>query len=209
MAYNLAGIAALVLLLAVGSAYLVDNLNRASRAPLPGLADGGAVELTMGRTDLTIPATWFRSDAIPQSGFTNQVDLQVRLALTQGQPSFPVDVTLLPRSRVRPGSALLDGVYLHQFGDEMLSGVPGLVGKPLLKADGPPGESVWYDALSPDPFVAKCMAPLAEGVAARCLRTVYLGSGLAAVYGFEITALADWRAFDTEMEKWLAQIGAW
>ena len=67
---------------------------------------------------------------------------------------------------------LLDGVYLHQFEDKQLTGPPGLVGKPLTASEGFAGETVWYDALSADPFVAKCLAPVAPGEPTQCLRTV-------------------------------------
>ena len=102
-----------------------------------------------------------------------------------------------------------DRVYLHQFEEQTLSGVPGLVGKPMRPSNGYAGESVWYDALSPNPFVAKCVAPVAEDGVAQCVRTVYLPSGIAAIYTFDATILQSWRQFDVEMERWLAPTGAW
>lgn len=207
LGFNLAGIAVLVLLVAVGAAYLIDDRSRAARIPPPDLADQRTVTLTMSGKDMTIPASWFRHGEQMRPGFSSQIDLRIMLD-QDGATPLPVDVTLLPRSRARPSSALLDGVYLHQFDGETLSGVPGLVGKPLQPANGFAGETVWYDALAADPFVAKCMAPVANG-AARCLRTVYLPSGIAAVYAFDATALQGWRSFDSEMKNWLGPIGAW
>lgn len=209
LGFNLAGIAALVLLLAVGAAYLIDDASRASRSAPPDRADTHTVALTISGKELTIPASWFRNGDQMQPGFSSQIDLLVLLDREDGAAPLPVDVMLLPRSRARPSSALLDGVYVHQFGEETLSGVPGLVGKPLNNASGFAGESVWYDALSPAPFVAKCLVPLTPDAEARCLRTVYLPSGIAAVYAFDASGLQSWRSFDTEMEKWLGQIGAW
>lgn len=208
LGFNLAGIAVLVLLLAVGAAYVVDILGRNSRTAAPDLADRSSVAIAVGGTELTIPASWFRYGEQLRGGFVNEIDLHVALSAPDGA-AIPVDVTLLPRSRVRPSNILLDGVYLHQFGADTLSGVPGLVGKPLHDGDGFSGESVWYDALSAKPFVAKCMAPVGEGEPSRCLRTVFLPSGIAAVYAFDSTALQSWRHFDSEMQKWLGQIGAW
>lgn len=208
LGFNLAGIAVLVLLVAVGAAYFIDDRSRAARIPPPDLADERTVTLTMSGKDMTIPASWFRHGEQMRSGFSSQIDLRVMLA-QDGTAPLPVDVTLLPRSRARPSSALLDGVYLHQFDGETLSGVPGLVGKPLQQANGFADETVWYDALAADPFVAKCMASVEAQAPARCLRTVYLPSGIAAVYAFDATALQGWRNFDTEMRNWLAPIGAW
>ena len=89
-----------------------------------------------------------------------------------------------------------------------LSGPPGLVGKPLYGTEGYEGETVWYDALSSDPFVTKCVAPADGRGPSRCLRTVALTAGIAAVYAFDSDVLPAWRSFDPEMKKWLGQIGA-
>ena len=208
LAYNLAGIAVLVLLLAVGMAYLIDSLGRTSRVPAPALDDAEPVSQTISARELSIPASWFRYGEQVRDGFTSQIDLRILYA-PDGATARPVDITLLPRSRVRAGASLLDRVYLHQFADDTLSGVPGLVGKPMLATNGYAGESVWYDALSPDPFVAKCVDPLEPGGPAQCVRTVYLPSGIGAVYTFDATLLPTWRQFDKEMQRWLEPIGAW
>lgn len=209
LVYNLAGIAVLVLLLAVGMAYLIDDLGRSSRIPVPSLEDADPVSQTISGRELSIPAAWFRYGEQIRDGFTNQIDLRILYAPDGANPPVPVGITLLPRSRARASSSLLDRVYLHQFGDATLGGVPGLVGKPMLATNGYVGESVWYDALSPNPFVAKCVAPVAPDGVAQCVRTAYLPSGIAAVYTFDATILQSWRQFDTEMQSWLAPIGAW
>lgn len=206
--YNLAGIAVLVLLLAVGMAYLIDDLGRSGRIQMPTLGDGEPITQTISGRELSIPTAWFRYGEQIRSGFTDQIDLRIPYA-PEGAATMPVDITLLPRSRARASSSLLDRVYLHQFADQTLSGVPGLVGKPMLAANGYVGESVWYDALSPNPFVAKCVEPVAAEGVAQCVRTAYLPSGIAAVYTFDAELLQSWRDFDAEMEKWLGAIGAW
>ncbi len=209
LAYNLAGIGVLVLLLAVGAAYLIDELGRASRTPAPALDDPDPISQTISGRELSIPTAWFRYGEQIRNGFTNQIDLRVLYTPEGAETAIPVDITLLPRSRARASARLLDGVYLHQFGEETLSGVPGLVGKPMRASNGYAGESVWYDALSPNPFVAKCVEPVAPDGVAQCVRTAYLPSGIAAVYTFDATALQSWRQFDAEMERWLSHIGAW
>ena len=208
IAYNLAGIAALVLLLAVGAAYLLDQAGRNTRPPAPALDDGNPLAQTIGGRELTIPTSWFRHGEQLRSGFVDQIDLETRLPLVAGAPPLSVDVTLLPRGRARSSATLLDTVYLHQFSDETLPGPAGLVGKPLLAANENARETVWYDPLAPSPFVAKCQASVTPDAPARCLRTVSLSSGLVAVFSFEATALEGWRTFDTEMARWLGRIGA-
>ena len=208
LAYNMAGIAVLVLLLAVGAAYLIDELGRLARAPTPSLTDDDAIAQTLSGRELAIPTSWFRFGEQIRPGFTDQIDLRLVLTATDGT-AHPIDVTLLPRSRARTSASLLDGVYLHQFSDDTLSGVVGLVGKPMRAQNGYAGESVWYDALSPNPFVAKCLKIEEKQGPGQCLRTVYLPSGIAAIYAFDATVLQSWRQFDADMEQWLTSIGAY
>ncbi|WDR03687.1 hypothetical protein PSQ19_06380 [Devosia algicola] len=206
--YNMAGIAVLVVLCALGAVYLLDAIVNADRTPLPHPDDTNAVSLSLGDKDLMIPKSWFRYEGPVRAEFSSQVDLRINLMSAETKAPVPVDVTLVPRSRVRPSSALLDGVYLHQFENTTQPGVPGLVGKPLKRIGGYDSETVWYDPLSPAPFVAKCQAPLATSMQGHCLRSVYLPSGIAAIYSFDTSLLTSWRSFDEQMDQWLGRIGA-
>jgi len=201
LAHNLVGIALAVMLVAVGIAYLVDEAIRPDDRAAPSLADGDMLTQTVGARELTIPENWFRFGEQMQSGFVSQVDISVRLPLGR------VDVTLLPRSRAKSSSELLDSVYVHQFAKGMETGVPGLVGQ-RLEGNGYAGEMIWYDALAPSPFVAKCIDAIEPGAPDKCVRTVHLASGLAAIYSFDETLLPAWRDFDAEMGRWLEKIGA-
>jgi hypothetical protein len=209
LAYNLAIIAVLVLLLAVGLAYLIDELGSTRQAPVPTLTDPDPIMQTIAGRELAIPTAWFRYGEQIRDGFTSQIDLRILFAPDAAAPAMPVDVSLLPRSRARASASLLDRVYLHQFASDTVSGVPGLVGKPMRQGSGYGGETVWYDPLSASPFVAKCLAPVSAQSVAQCVRTVHLPSGIAAVYTFDATLLQSWRQFDAEMQRWLSVIGAW
>lgn len=202
MVQNLAFIALGVMLAALGAAYLVDQASRSDGRRVPALTDETMIAQTVGGRELTIPENWFRFGEQMQSGFVGQVDLSVQMA------GGTVDVTLMPRSRARTSSELLDTVYMHQFKPGQINGVPGLVGQRLDNRDGYVGETVWYDALAPKPFVAKCIAAIEPGAAEKCVRTVHLGSGLAAIYSFEANLLPIWRDFDAEMGRWLDKVGA-
>ena len=208
--FNLGVIAFAVALGGVGVAYLINGVGHT--APKPGsitaMATAELLTRTLGNTTLTIPAAWFAAPGDPSGGFAKQVDLKVSLPLGPEGADRVVDVTLTQRSRVRPSASLLDGVYLHQFLPEQLSGPVGLIGKPMASSDGYEGETVWYDPLTSAPFVAKCQAPVVADRPGKCLRTVYLGSGIAAVYAFDDDILPNWRKFDAEMHPLLDQIGA-
>ena len=201
--FNLGLIFLLVAVAGLGFAYAIDAAGRATHEDLTG-----TVTRTLGGRELTVPALWLREDAERTAGFAKQVEIGLDLPLGPEAAVREVDVTLVPRSRARPSASLLDGVYLHQFMPEQLNGPPGLIGKPLIAAEGYAQETVWYDAISSAPFVAKCIAPVAEGQPGRCIRTVYLGPGVAAIYSFDEDVLANWRRFDAELHPALKQMGA-
>jgi len=203
--FNLGVIALAVALGGLGLAYLIDGAERSRHGAGPVR---GLVARTLGSTTLELPAEWMTEPADGSAGFSKQVDFSVTLPLGPDEALRTVDVTLTQRSRVRPSASLLDGVYLHQFLPEQLSGPVGLVGKPMVASEGYANETVWYDPIAPQPFVAKCAAPIADGQAGKCLRTVYLGSGIAAIYSFGDDVLPNWKRFDAQMHPLLDQIGA-
>ena len=201
--FNLGMIVLLVAVAGLGLAYVIDAAGRAAHEDLTG-----SVTRTLGGRELTVPVAWLREDAERTAGFAKQVEIGLDLPLGPKAAVRQIDITLVPRSRARPSASLLDGVYLHQFMPEQLNGPPGLIGKPLIAAEGYAQETVWYDAISSAPFVAKCIAPVAEGQPGRCIRTVYLGPGVAAIYSFDEDVLANWRQFDAALHPTLRQIGA-
>lgn len=205
--YNLAAIALALTLGGLGLAYAVNAARQDAGVPAMAAADDLALTRSIGGRDLVIPASWFRYEAQPEAGFVSQVELRLQLPLGADGVLLPVDVTLLPPSRVRDSARLLDAVYLHRFGTDQVDGPPGLVGKPLHGTDGFAGETVWYDPLTANPFAAKCSEPVAPGAAARCLRAVTLEPGLAALYAFDAEVLVNWRLFDAEMRQRLESIG--
>jgi hypothetical protein len=201
--FNLGIIILGVAVAGLGFAYLIDAASRATRVEV-----SGSVSRTLGGRELTIPGQWLREDAERSTGFAKQVELGLDLPLGPEAAMREIDITLVPRSRARPSASLLDGVYLHQFLPDQLSGPPGLIGKPLIAAEGYAQETVWYDAISQAPFVTKCIAPVTEGQPGRCIRTVYLGTGVAAIYSFDEDVMMNWKLFDAELHPALRQIGA-
>ena len=55
---------------------------------------------------------------------------------------------------------------------------------------------------------AKCSSAVSGTSGGQCLRTVYLGPGIAAIYAFPEAALMHWREFDPMLGERLKQIGA-
>ena len=204
LGYNLLTIGIGMLVLGLGLAYTIDAFSRGKTQPL---ADERTLTRTMGDKTLKIPASWFRYAEQKVEGFANQIDLSLDLPIGKDGAPARIEVSLVPQSRARPSASLLDGVYLHQFLNDQLSGPPGLIGKPLKGQEGFANETVWYDPLSAVPFAAKCMTPVNAGEPERCLRTVVLIKGMAAVYSFDADVLANWRDFDVQMKPRLQKIG--
>lgn len=158
--------------------------------------------VTIGAQPYILPAALLADPIQRRDGFAERIDLTLALPLLGEGRLSEVAITIMPRGRVRTSAALLDSVYLHQFADEQLSGVPGLVGKPLELDAGTSGETVWYDPLSASPFVAKCMTPVADEAGGRtCLRVFALSDRNTAVISFDPVALANWRGFDARIEE--------
>jgi hypothetical protein len=205
--FNLSAIALALVLAGLAVAYVIDAAGRDARRPAHRADSETMLTRTIGGKELTIPLSWFRYAEQSADGFAKQIDLHLALPLGPDGADRDVEVTLLPRSTVRPSAKLLDGVYLHMFEPAQLEGPVGLVGKPLSGKGGYAGEVIWYDPISADPFVAKCSPPVAAGAAASCLRTVHLATGIAAIYSFGDDLLVNWREFDPHMRQRLARIG--
>jgi hypothetical protein len=210
LGYTLGTIMLVVVMVGLASAYGLSALFARTHpaAKASAAADGPIVTPTLVGRQLHIPASWVRDGGEKQDGFSSQVAFELMLPLGRAGALAPIEVILLPLSQARPSSVLLDGVYLHQFMPNELAGPPGLVGKPLYGTEGYQNEIVWYDALSQNPFVAKCSASPDPQRPPRCLRTVALPDGIAAVYGFDLDVLYSWRAFDPALHDRLVQIGA-
>lgn len=204
--YTLAVIMLIAALAGLGLAYgLRGYFSAATSDPgVPALVERHSV--TIGAQRYAIPASLIGDPAQRRDGFAERLDLTLALPISDNGLS-EVDITLMPRGRVRTSAALLDSVYLHQFADTQLSGPIGLVGKPLEIDAGTQGETVWYDPLSAGPFVAKCMRPVNDRIGARtCMRVLPLSDRNTAIVTFEPSALGNWRSFDETVENALAML---
>ncbi|HEY4199945.1 MAG TPA: hypothetical protein VGM83_05230 [Devosiaceae bacterium] len=206
LGFNLLAITLILAICGLSVAYGIDALVRLHHAAMED--DSKVVASNLAGRTLTIPTSWLPAGAGGVEGFASQIALRLSLPLGPDQRLAAVEVTLVPHSQARASASLLDGLYLHLFKANEIPGPPGLIGKPLNDTDGFAGETVWYDPLSPSPFVAKCMQVVAGKGEDRCLRTVVLKSGIAAIYSFGADLLPAWRDFDAVMNERLERIGA-
>lgn len=205
--FNLISIGLLIMMGGIALAYFIQATvkppapHQISRFEAPFRAT------TVGGVELIIPKAWFRDSLRSEGSFTDQTSLTLWVKFNQVAPAHPVDVTFMPLSAAQPSSYLLDRVYLKQFQVDQEKGPSGLVGKPLVPEDGFQHETVWYDPLSPRPFVAKCMDAISEKVPARCMRTIKGKGSLAITFEFNFGDLSNWKAFDSVMEPYLEAVG--
>jgi len=205
--YNLAVLAVIAAAVGIGAGYVVEGLRDRLKPPVQEADTTVKANKTVAGQSLTPPVSWLRDPALQADGFAEKLDLVVPVSFLSDGALANFDVTLLSSTRARMSAYLLDTVYLHRFAATQLSGPAGLVGKPMTGGDGYDGETVWYDPLGADPFVAKCSPPVTADVAPRCVRTIALSGELAAVISFDARLLSRWREMDAALQKPLALIG--
>ncbi len=205
--FNFTAIALLLLLLGIGAAYILDALANRTGDEKESLYAPPFLSQIVGGKTLHIPKRWFHPPAPKNGEFSDQLDLQIKLRFAPDVSPTLLDIRLTPASGAQPSAYLLDAVYLKQFSSRQVKGPVGLVGKPLRNEGGFQNETVWYDPLSPTPFVAKCISAVEPEQPASCLRTVYLPDQIAVTYQFPADILEYWRHFDAVMEPWLFEMG--
>jgi len=207
LGFNLAAIALVLALVGIGIAYKIDDWSNDNQN-LPSLRTAGpTINKSIGGQQLAIPPAWFKSAEQRNQEFSERIDLIFALPLGPNGRIKEIGVSLQPLNMVRSSARLLDAVYLHQFVPQQIDGPIGLVGKPLKNAEGYQDETVWYDPLSVDPFVAKCIKSITQAASSDCVRIVPLNAQIAATYAFDQEVLDEWKRFDAEAALWLNQIG--
>lgn len=205
LAYNLGFLAVLAILAGLGLAYWLDTTTRARLAPPPPQSVE-ILDITVSGQKFSVPANWVRTAAQRQSGFADKLDLLLPLFMAD-QTEHNLNASIVSQGKARTTALMLDSVFLHQFEQRQLNGVPGLIGKPLKASSGYQGETVWYDPLAFNPFVAKCVAPISENGTPSCQRVIALQNGTLLATNFPQSWLTYWREFDQAIESALSQIG--
>jgi hypothetical protein len=201
---TVAGIFIFISALGLAAAYGLQAMAERARevAPPP---PGEPIHFTLAAVDVAVPLNWLRS--APSGGFVEAIELSVPIELAGAPEPMIADVTLLARARAVPSAALLDRLYIHRFSDQQVSGPHGLIGKPLIAEAGYENETVWYDPVNGNPFVAKCLELIDEGQRVlECMRTIPLGTKVSAVVRFDEPALMRWQEFDAAVTAALQEM---
>jgi hypothetical protein len=201
---HLASIFIVVAVMGLVAAYCLDAVTTRA-VDNPPLERGTPVDFTLAATELHVPSNWLRAPRA--GGFTETIDLSIPLELAGQRDRIVASVALMSRARATPSAALLDTLYIHRFTPEQISGPRGLIGKPLLADAGYENETIWYDPVNANPFVAKCLTiDKARVDQPGCMRTVPLGQKISAVIRFDESVLTVWREFDAALAAELGSL---
>ena len=204
--FNLGLIVIIIISLALGLAYYIDNLSNSKKTE-PSLLNISSKTLQIiANKNLKIPNQWFRYDIPTERQIVEKIELVFLLPILDNEQNAYIDVTIEPLRKAQTSILLLNNVYLHQFLPQEIKQINGLIGKPLKDSLGNIGETVFYDPISAKPFTAKCMQGLNGNTPKRCIRTVQISEKLVATYSFDYAVLIGWRQFDVFAQKWLAKI---
>ncbi|WP_424983063.1 hypothetical protein [Maritalea sp. S77] len=155
-------------------------------------------QITLGFGEIYVPENWMVTELDDAQHAVEGLQLLIPVQLDSEVAEINVD--LVQASRTTPSAFLLDALYIHRFSSDPAKYQYGLVGRQLKDGDGYKDESVWYDPLRPQPFVAKCVKPLADEIEApNCLETKLVTKRVAAVIKFPEQVLPQWKAFDAQM----------
>jgi hypothetical protein len=205
IAYNIGFLLVIAACAGLALAYWLNTTTRTRLAPAIA-QDAADLEITISGQKLSVPPSWVRVSAQRQSGFADELDLRLPLGFEDGS-KLALRATIVSPGKARTSAFMLDSVFLHQFEPRQLGGYPGLIGKPLKASSGYQGETVWYDALAFNPFVAKCVEPVSPDGVPSCQRVIALQDGGLLAMNFSQTWLSHWREFDQALAKALDRIG--
>ena len=195
----------LLIFAAIGLAYYLDNIKQ-KRPKLAKFDDNIKLSKIIGGKKLLIAQSWFRFSQLTSDEFVEKVELVFLFNFDDAQSKKPIYVTIQPKRKALASAKLLDTVYLRQFSTDENKVIKGLIGKPLKPITGYKGETVFYDPISANPFVAKCIDPVIKNESKKCIRTVDISNNLSATYSFDFDILNYWRQFDEQAKLWLSKI---
>lgn len=188
---------ALLSIIGLGIIYGIEAL-KPEKSKIDPAFVGEKRQIALGFGEIYVPENWLLTEL--GDGQHAVEGLQLLIPVQLKAEVAQINVDLVPASRTTPSAYLLDALYIHRFSSDPAQYQHGLVGRQLKDGEGYENESVWYDPLRPQPFVAKCVKPLAEKIEApNCLETKLVTKRVAAVIKFPEHILPQWKVFDAQM----------
>lgn len=112
-----------------------------------------------------------------------------------------VFIAITPREEGPSAAIRLAAVYQRHFTGEPIAGPDGLIGRAMAAGSGYDGETVYFEAGSTSPFVARCFPAETTTAPASCLRELEIGHGLTLLYRFRAHHLGGWRRMDDNVTR--------
>ena len=167
----------------------------------------GAYRFSIAARELVVPASWAQKSEMVQDAAL--ASLQLAIPMDFGGEKTALAVSLLPSSKAAPSAYLLDKLYIHNFDETEPLQQFGLVVKNLRAKDGFEDETVWYDALSASPFVAKCLEEkVGSSHKTSCISTMLVNKRVSALIQFDGELLPYWRSLHSELLRLLPTFNA-
>jgi len=207
LGFNLAALALILAMTGIGIAYWLNDYTPTVIENVPSVYEPPLVVKTLNNSTMQIPDSWLNILTQNIQENVQTIDLVLKISIAEQEEPTPFNLRISEAIRAEPSTNLLDSVYVLRFSQEQIGGINGLVGKPLRAEDGYNSETIWYEPISDNPFVAKCIDLEASGTALNCLRTIRLNSQLSATYQFAQNQLEYWHMMDDAILPLMAQIG--
>ncbi len=198
-----------------GLAHLVgDGISRAGHSESETLQ-----EVVIGNDVLNVPSNAIRYST--QRNSSAQTRLEVYLhwpslsgyteALREefnnsGETTNLIFLTIERRTMSNDMSGRIQPIYAKFFEGGYENGGQGLIRQPLSAEGGYIDEDLYYEAVSPYPFAARCVREDSKTSTPFCLRDIHVGQELMLTYRFHKKFLVDWMALEQGVRQWMKQV---
>ena len=206
-AFNLVSIALILFMAGLGVAYWLNDYVPENSESLPSVYAPPLIAKELAGSSMQIPKSWLNPLTQNTRKEVQVIDLSLLISITNQEKPSPFNLRISKISQAQPSAYLLNDAYVPRFSEKQINDIKGLVGKPLKAEDGYAGETVWYEPVSANPFVAKCIDLQGNSTALNCLRTIRLNSKLSLTYQFSQNNLEYWQKIDKVITPLMKQIG--
>ncbi len=176
------------------------------------------LEIVIGNDVVRVPANYVRFEYQRNSATADQLDLvylfpelvgysenQKPLFNATGNDSKLVHISLRKRKLSLDMSNRLQPIYNQLFEGQPSKGPESLILQPLRSGSGYDGEVLAIGQVNQQNWVARCQTPQSN-MRPVCIRDVFVGRELSALYSFPLHMLKNWRGINQATEKFLKDI---
>ena len=165
-------------------------------------ANSGSYKITIAAKPIVVPKAWTTSTINTDDEVLSNVELAIPMNVSNDETAL--HISLLPSAKAAPSAYLLDSLYIHNFEEGAPKQAYGLIVKSLKPQAGYEDETIWYDAISANPFVAKCLEEkLGDDTQTNCITTMLVNKRVSALIRFDGDLLPYWKGLHAELTKLL------